>query len=154
PTDLPPFKDYPICRRIELGLGSRWPAYAVANDKEQAVLVFSAEKSTYVKAKFSLPPGAPLGEPGKDYGLRFIDLDEDGRDDVVFANENEYGIYLFTDMEHGWSKKVVAGKAGDEAALPPIARDGKNNGFFVHSRSLWWQNENTNLLKDHLDRRS
>src|SRR5205823_10577191 len=90
----------------------------------------------------------------QDSGLRFVDIDEDGNDDVVFSNEKEYGIYLFTDMERGWSKKVMAGKASDEAALPPIAVNGKNNGFFVHSRSLWWQNETTNLLKDHVDRRS
>ena len=86
--------------------------------------------------------------------MRFIDIDEDGNEDIVFSNEKEYGVYLFTDMEHGWSKKVIAGKAGDEGALPPIAINGKNNGFFVHSRSLWWQNENTALLRDHVDRRS
>ena len=27
-------------------------------------------------------------------------------------------------------------------------------GFFVHSRHLWWQNENTNLLPNLVDRRS
>jgi putative membrane-bound dehydrogenase-like protein len=104
--------------------------------------------------KFTLPQGAKLGEVNNDHGLRFIDLDGDGFDDVVFSNEKEYGIYLFTDMEHGWSRKVMAGKQGEPGALPPIAINGKNNGFFVHGRSLYWQNEHTNLLKDHVDRRS
>src|SRR5205085_1276723 len=32
--------------------------------------------------------------------------------------------------------------------------DGTNNGFWVHSRHLWWQNEETARLPDHVDRRS
>src|SRR5262249_15322544 len=63
-------------------------------------------------------------------------------------------IYLFRNMKDGWSRKVIEGKADDKAALPPISRSGANTGFFVHSRHLWWQNENTNLLKDLVDRRS
>jgi putative membrane-bound dehydrogenase-like protein len=145
-------KGYRTLESISLG-GKE--VYLTADDKEHSVAIQSGkEQGRFVKAPFSLPPGARLGEPGRDYGLRFIDIDEDGNPDVVFSNEKEYGIYLFTDLEHGWSKKVIAGKAGDEGALPPIAVNGKNNGFFVHSRSLWWQNETTNLLKDHVDRRS
>jgi len=43
---------------------------------------------------------------------------------------------------------------GDKNALPMIASKGKNNGFWIHSRSLWWQNEGTGLLKDYVARRS
>jgi putative membrane-bound dehydrogenase-like protein len=121
---------------------------------DHEVFVLPNNDEPRVKAGWSLPPGARDADGDKDYGLRFIDIDEDGNDDVVFSNEKEYGIYLFTDMEHGWSKKVMAGKAGEPGALPPIVINGKNNGFFVHSRSLWWQNESTNLLKDHVDRRA
>ena len=35
-----------------------------------------------------------------------------------------------------------------------IARNGTNNGCFVHSGHLWWANEDTVLLKNHVDRRS
>ena len=52
------------------------------------------------------------------------------------------------------ARRSSPARRGDKGALPPIARNGKNNGFWVHSRSLWWQNENTDLLKDHVDRRS
>ncbi len=128
--------------------------YLVSDGKEQVVSLIGRPLNTLVRANFSLPPGARISESGQDFGLRFVDLDEDGNPDVVFSNEKEYGVYLFTDMEHGWSKKVIAGKAGDEGALPPIAVNGKNNGFFVHSRALYWQNENTNLLKDLVYRRS
>jgi len=104
---------------------------------------------------FTLPPGARLrGRDGREHGLVFIDLDGDGYLDVIISNEKEYGIYLFKDMEEGWSRKVIAGKAGEPDALPMIARNGTNNGFWVHSGSLWWSNEDTVLLKDHVDRRS
>ncbi len=87
-------------------------------------------------------------------GLRFLDLDGDGKLDIIFSNEKEYGIYLFENMEKGWSRKVMAGKRGDKDALPMISRNGTNNGFWVHSGHLWWANEDTALLKDHVDRRS
>src|SRR5262245_51426458 len=74
-----------------------------------------------------------------DHGLRFIDLNGDGSDDIIFSNEKEYGIYLFTDMEKGWSKKVFHRKRGEPEAsaiggaptdeLPMISRHGTNNGF-------------------------
>ena len=34
-----------------------------------------------------------------------------------------------------------------------ITRHGTNNGFWVHSGYLWWSNEDTAFLKDHVDRR-
>jgi putative membrane-bound dehydrogenase-like protein len=150
----PPYKGFSHFAGVKLTNGRH--LLIAANETEQTVFIWPEEKSRnpVVKATFSLPAGASISEQNKDNGLRFIDIDEDGNDDIVFSNEKEYGIYLFTDLEHGWSKKVIAGKAGDEGALPPIAINGKNNGFFVNSRSLWWHNENTNLLKDHVDRRS
>ncbi len=102
-----------------------------------------------------LPPGAKLtDERGRDAGLRFVDVDEDGHLDVVFSNDQEFGIYLFEPATQGWSRKVMAGKAGSPAALRRIVRDGTDNGFFVHSRQLWWQNEDTASLPDLVDRRS
>jgi hypothetical protein len=103
-------------------------------------------------------------EPGKDWqplafalpftdkaSLRFLDLN--GKLDLVFSNEKEYGVYLFTDMKTGW-KKLRVGKAGDPNAIPMIARNGKNNGCWAHSGQLWWANEDTVLLKNNVARRS
>jgi putative membrane-bound dehydrogenase-like protein len=101
-----------------------------------------------------LPPGArAVDEKGRDAGLRLVDLDEDGFGDIVFSNDHEYGIYLFEPAKSSWTP-VMAGKAGEPGALPRIVRDGTNNGFFVHSRSLWWQNEDTAKLPNLVDRRS
>lgn len=114
-----------------------------------------SNKQTLEKLLLTLPPGAKLGiVDGKYHGLRFLDLDGDGKLDIIFSNEKEYGIYLFKDMTTGWSRKVMAGKREDKDALPMISRNGTNNGFWVHSGSLWWSNEDTVLLKDHVDRRS
>lgn len=91
---------------------------------------------------------APLGA-----GSRFVDLNADGKIDLVVSNSAEYGVHVFADMTTGW-KTVRAGKAGDPASLPPIDKSGTNNGFFVHSNHFWWANEDTVLLKNHVDRRT
>jgi putative membrane-bound dehydrogenase-like protein len=104
---------------------------------------------------FRLPDGAALRDPeGRDNGVRFVDVNADGRDDVVFSNDESYGVYLFTDMKQGWSQKVLAGKRGDGDALPQIVRDGTNNGAWFHSNHLWVQNENTAGMPNLVDRRS
>jgi hypothetical protein len=127
----------------------------VRNSTQNAVFTWSKEKKTWSQLPFCLPHGAVLVDAkSMDSGFRFLDLDGDGKLDIIFSNEKEYGIYLFKDMTTGWSRKVMAGKRADKDALPMISRNGSNNGFWVHSGSLWWSNEDTVLLKDHVDRRS
>ena len=106
-------------------------------------------------------PALPMGgvritdAQGKEIvGLRHVDIDEDGHLDRVYSNDEAYGLFLFDPATKGWTRKVTAGKAGEPGALPRIVRNGTNNGFFVHSRHLWWQNEDTAQLPDHVDRRS
>jgi putative membrane-bound dehydrogenase-like protein len=107
------------------------------------------------RAVLALPQGAqPFDEQGRDGGLRFVDLDEDGNLDVVFSNDREYGVYLFDPIDKAYTRKLMAGKAGAPGALPKIVRNGTNNGFFVHSRHFWWQNEDTAKLPDLVDRRA
>jgi putative membrane-bound dehydrogenase-like protein len=111
------------------------------------------------KLKFTLPGGtAIVDEQGRDAGLRFVDVDEDGRLDVLFSNDERYSLHLFESTEKGWSRVAVSGKR-DEApkagrGIPPIVSAGLNTGAWVHSRHLWWQNEATDRFPDLVDRRS
>ena len=121
-----------------------------AIEKKWSILVFGFPKDVYI-----------VDRKGQDAGLRFADLNEDGHNDIVFSNHERYGIWLFKDMQSGWSIEVLSGtrdKQSPRAAsrgIPPIVRkDGSDNGFFVHSRHLFWQNEDTAKLPDLVDRRS
>lgn len=118
-------------------------------DNGATAFAWNSKVERWQKCPFALPKGATL-----DADTRFVDLDDDGKFDVVFSNDEGYGVYLFESMEKGWSKKVMAGKRSDANALPPIAIKGTNNGAFIRNRHIYWQNENTDKLPDLIDRRS
>jgi len=86
-------------------------------------------------------------------GLRFVDLNGDGKLDIVVSDEKQWGVFVFDNMKSGW-KTIATGKAGDKNAIPMIGRNGTNNGCFIHSGHLWWANEDTHVMKNHVDRRS
>jgi putative membrane-bound dehydrogenase-like protein len=112
-----------------------------------------AKDPAWNKLHFDVPFGAR-----PDTGLALVDLDEDGFDDVVISDAKGSVIYLFMNFDKGWSRFVLDSKRGDPTAkmqLPPIVRpDGTNNGMWVHSRTLWWQNEDTAKLPNLVDRRT
>jgi putative membrane-bound dehydrogenase-like protein len=127
----------------------------IGNDRQNAVFRRTMSPPKWERLPFTLPDGARIVDKrDTDAGMRFVDLDEDGALDLVFSNEEGFGVYLFESMTKGWSRRVLAGPRNDPNALPLIVRDGTNNGFWVHSRSLWWQNEDTAQLPDKVDRRS
>jgi putative membrane-bound dehydrogenase-like protein len=127
----------------------------VGNPDQSAVFAWSADKKTWTKLPFALPAGTAIVDAeGRDRGLRFVDVDEDGHDDILFSNEERYSLHLFSSMAKGWDRQALAGKRSDPGALPMIARKGSNNGAWFHDRQLWVQNEDTDLLKDLVDRRS
>jgi len=108
-----------------------------------------------IPARPELPSGvAARDAAGRDLGVRWLDLDDDGDLDVVCSNEDRYGIWLFDLKTRAWKEIVNKKREPGEAGIPPITVKGTNNGFFVRNRTLWWQNENTNLLKDLVDRRT
>jgi len=74
-----------------------------------------------------LPSGVSLTDArGRDNGVRFVDLNGDGHEDIVFSNHERHGVYLYNDVEkknlgwmQGWSSFVIReGTAGDVNALP------------------------------------
>ena len=125
----------------------------VSNPTQQAVFGPDARQG-WKKLPFALPEGTTIADAeGRDAGLRFVDIDQDGYDDVLFSNETGYSAHLFVSRDKGWSHKLVSGKRSDSGALPMIARAGTNNGAWVHDRKLWVQNEDTDTLPDLVERK-
>jgi putative membrane-bound dehydrogenase-like protein len=126
----------------------------VGNDRQQAVFGWSGDNKRWQQLPFGLPAGAAIvNTQGNDNGLRFVDVDGDGHADVVFSNEQTFGLHLFVSAKGGWSRRVLGGKAGEAGALPQIANTGANQGVWFHSHSMVAQNENTSVLKALVDRR-
>jgi putative membrane-bound dehydrogenase-like protein len=106
---------------------------------------------------FELPDGVRMyDEKGRDNGVRFIDLNGDGYEDLVFSNSEGYGVYLYNPIEKknvdwklGWTFMMREGKAGDANSIPPIVRaDGTSNGVWFKHGAMWVQNEDTSALPD------
>jgi hypothetical protein len=120
----------------------------VANEEARGVLGWSETGGWVLPMPFTLPEGvAIIDQQGRDAGLRFVDIDEDGRLDLVFSNAQRYSLYLFTSMKDGWSQKILDSRRGETPAkdeIPPFVRaDGTNNGAWFGMRHLWVQNEQT-----------
>ncbi len=125
----------------------------VANENERAVYTVDEAKRTWVKLPWQIPDGfAFVDADGKDAGGRLIDVDEDGILDAIWSNEKGSGLYLAEAA--GWTHKCFHEKRGEKNALPAFVNAGQNMGAWVHSRHIWWQNEHTSHLPNHVDRRS
>ncbi|TXT51231.1 MAG: Membrane-bound dehydrogenase domain protein, partial [Limisphaerales bacterium] len=87
----------------------------ISNDKQNALFAWSDAERTWKKLPYALPPGLALvNERGEDNGLRFVDLNGDGFNDLLLSNEKEYAIYLWArevkpnlGWHAGWSHKVL-----------------------------------------------
>lgn len=79
--------------------------------------------------------------------MRLVDIDQDGKLDLVYSSRQFYGAWLCDPQNKGWSIELMSGHRGSKPAdqeLPPIVRaDGTDNGFFVRDRGLHWINEDT-----------
>jgi hypothetical protein len=113
--------------------------------------VLAATPGGWEPLPFSLPDGVTLvSQAGHDRGLRFVDLNGDGKDDLVFSNEEGWGVHVFKDLKTGW--ETVA--HGEPGGIPMIARGTTDNGAWFHSKHLWVQNEDTAKMPNLVDRRS
>ncbi len=134
----------------------------VSNESQNSLFQWDPALRKWSSMEFSLPAGASIvNAEGQDNGLRFVDVNEDGFDDVLFSNESRYSLHLFYPELHlgfarGWSRQVSAGDRSDPDAIPAVVRSGpnRNNGAWFHSQSLWVQNEDTAHLPDLVQRRT
>jgi putative membrane-bound dehydrogenase-like protein len=87
--------------------------------------------------------------------LRYVDLNGDGKLDLVYSDTKRYSAHLWVSRKAGWTQ-LLAGERDRQATgpvLPPIARDdGSDNGFFVKDQHLCWINESTDALPDFIVR--
>jgi putative membrane-bound dehydrogenase-like protein len=128
----------------------------VGNESQRGVFAFHPGSGWQAgPPAFKLPEGTAIVDAaGRDRGLRFVDIDEDGRLDVICSNEDRFSLHLFVSNEKGWARPVMSGKRGDKGALPIISRRGADNGAWFADRHLWVHNETTATLPDLVDRRS
>ncbi len=127
----------------------------LGNSAQQAVFQWDPTVNRWKLLPFGLPTDTMVVEAaGRDAGLRFVDVNEDGYDDVLFSNEHRYSFHLFDPDGGGWSREVCAGGRHDPDAIPMISRAGTNNGAWFADNHLWVQNEDTARLPDGVDRRS
>lgn len=103
---------------------------------------------TWTRQRASMPFGI-VDRLGRDNGVRFVDFDGDGHDDLIVSNEEKSAIRLY-DSDAGDFSRVVKGLAD----VPRIVRDGTNNGAWFAADHMWLQNEDTHRLADGVDRRS
>ncbi|HVX15569.1 MAG TPA: PVC-type heme-binding CxxCH protein [Pirellulales bacterium] len=127
----------------------------VGNASQTAVFRWEDKEHRWRRLPFDLPEGTSIvDDQGRDAGLRFVDLDEDGHDDIVFSDDAGYSIDLFESPETGWSRRVLAGKRPEDAVVPPFVVNSGNNGAWFSGRHLWVQNEYTDKLPNLVDHRS
>ena len=155
----------------------------VANESQSAIFSWSDANQRWQQLGYKLPRDTMIvDEQGRDAGLRFIDLNDDGFADVLFSNERRYSLHLFRPVPDtrlmlalGWTDEIISQKRADDSPspltgeragvrgenssllpVPPIVRSGPhpNNGAWFHSGTLWIQNEDTASLTNLVDRRS
>ncbi len=130
----------------------------VASQNESLILSQNGD-DRWVPLPFRLPAGVRIPRLGRDTGLRLVDINADGRDDIVFSGGARYSVHLFESSTTGWSRTIVdrardAAASGSRAIPALVRRDGTNNGAWFHSEHLWIQNEDTDRLSDKVDRMS
>ena len=88
---------------------------------------------TWERADYDLPEGVSLtDDAGGDSGLRFVDLNEDGFDDILLSNDEKLVIHLWNTTvkpalgwTKGWSQKIRSeAKKGSADDFPSLV--GKN----------------------------
>ena len=86
--------------------------------------------------------------------LRFVDLDDDGRLDVLFSNEEAYGSTCSNRLKKGWSRRCLPASPATRTPCRRSPSTARTTGPSSAPGTSLGQNEDTALLKDLVDRRS
>ncbi len=117
--------------------------------------IFEWKAETWQPLQYGLPSGVHfVTKNGTDSGMRFVDINEDGFDDVLQSNSQGYSLNLYESAQRGWAISALAGTRPDDTKIPIIALGGTNNGAWFSRKHLWVQNEFTQNLPALVDRRS
>lgn len=110
---------------------------------DRQIFLSDVEVRRFDEAAFTLPKPDMLAN-----GLRFVDLDADGDDDLVFSNETGCGVWRYENAETGW-REIWTGEPDE---IPQITEHGRNGGVWFHSNEMIQMNEFTVGEPDHIRR--
>ena len=89
-------------------------------------LILRGDGETWRALSFGLPAGVRLASAaGRDAGLRWIDLDNDGRDECVFSDATHYSAHRWVSVESGWQTLLQRQRdqpTTDPRVIPPFVR--------------------------------
>jgi len=114
----------------------------IANESQNAVLAWTSAEQTWKRLPYSFPTGvAIVNAQGQDNGVRFVDLNEDGVDDLVFSNEKSYSVNLMVPtpvlgFQRGWSREIIRGNRGQMPEIPMIVRASKQRRMVQQRRDV------------------
>src|SRR3989440_8910881 len=116
----------------------------VGNESQNAAFSWSEEEQSWKPLAYALPPKTAIVDAqGHDNGLRFVDLNDDGYDDLIYSNEKEFALHLFIatpknwlGWDRGWTFKIAGGKRGEAGGNSKIGRGGTNpnKGVWVYGQ--------------------
>ena len=132
----------------------------VARPGVQAVFQWNPDANEWARLELELPEGLSLVTvDGQDNGVRFVDINGDGREDLIVSNPQEYGLWFyvqkpFLGFTRGFSREIIRQSRGTLPEIPMIVRGGEfsNNGAWFKFDHMWVQNEETAHLANHVDR--
>ena len=136
----------------------------ISNPGQNVILAWSAAESRWIPLNYALPDGvAVVDAEGRDNGVRFVDLNDDGFEDVIASNQQGVSIHLWASVvkdylgwKRGWSHEVrreLRRVPMDPQQIPAFVSGGVNQGAWFHKRHLIVQNEETAPMPDKVWRR-